>query len=424
MCFRILKRMLHAYLSIWRHRDLRLMIPARAISAFGDDMALLVLTLRVYSDGHGPWSITILLLCATVPIVVLAPLAGRLVDTVPFRTLATTAAVWQAACCVALAFADPLWLVYALVVALQLGQVVANPAWVALVPEIAEPDEVGHAIGASQSLSTIAAVAAPAVAGVLAGGFGYGAPLLIDAVTFAGLGAAALAIRATRRRSAAETAETAEQPPAAYSLRRDTLLWPLLLGICALVLVGESTNVVEVFLLRGPLGAGTIVFGLVAAVLALGVVGGSIFAGRTAPDTVRAMRTAVAALGLALALGLAGLAPTVWIFAAAWLLVGIGNGIANVDASTLMLSRTPEFCRGRVLTTVNAMVRGSSLAAMLLGGLGGTLLGPRTTFVVAGSLMAVAAVALLVRLTRTLSADSVRSAATPSAAPSEAERPA
>jgi len=36
--------MLHDYLSIWRHRDLRLMIPARAISAFGDDMALLVLT--------------------------------------------------------------------------------------------------------------------------------------------------------------------------------------------------------------------------------------------------------------------------------------------------------------------------------------------------------------------------------------------
>ena len=79
--------------SIWRHRDLRLLIPARAVSAFGDDVALLVLTLRVYGEGRGPWSITILLLCATVPIVVLAPLAGRLVDSVPFRTLATTAAV-------------------------------------------------------------------------------------------------------------------------------------------------------------------------------------------------------------------------------------------------------------------------------------------------------------------------------------------
>ena len=389
------------------------MIPARAISAFGDDMALLVLVLRVYADGRGPWSITILLLCATVPVVVLAPVAGRLVDTIPFRTLASVAAVWQAVCCVALAFADPLWLVFALVVVLQLGQVVANPAWVALVPEIAEPDEIGQAMGASQSLSTLAAVAAPAVAGVLAGTFGYGAPLLIDAATFAGLAAAALAIRATRRQSAADPATNAP-PPAAFSLRKDALLWPLVLGVCALVLVGESTNVVEVFLLRGTLGAGTVVFGLVAAMLAVGVVAGSLFAGRNAPDGVRAMRTAVAALVLALMLTAAGLAPVVWLFAVAWAIVGVANGVANVDASTLLLSRTPDFCRGRVLATVNGMVRGSSLAAMVLGGLGGTLLGPRPTFVVAGTLMAVVAVALLVRLTRTLSVGSARSAATPS----------
>jgi len=414
--------MLHDYLSIWRHRDLRLMIPARAVSAFGDDMALLVLTLRVYSAGRGPWSITILLLCATIPVVVLAPVAGRLVDTIPFRTLASVAAVWQAACCVALAFADPLWLVYALVVVLQLGQVVANPAWVALVPEIAEPDEVGHAMGASQSLSTLAAVAAPAVAGVLAGAFGYGAPLLIDAVTFAGLAVAALAIRATRQHAPPGETAAGEQP-AAFSLRGDAILWPLVLGVCTLVLVGESTNVVEVFLLRGTLGAGTVVFGLVAAVLAVGVVAGSLFAGRNAPDGVRAVRTAVAALVLAVMLGVAGLAPVVLVFAAAWAIVGVANGIANVDATTLLLGRTPDFCRGRVLATVNGMVRGSSLAALLLGGLGGTLLGPRATFVAAGALMAVAAVALLIRLTRTLSAGSARSAATPSAPPSEAGRP-
>ena len=326
-------------------------------------------------------------------------------------------------CCVALAFADPLWLVFALVVVLQLGQVVANPAWVALVPEIAEPDEIGQAMGASQSLSTLAAVAAPAVAGVLAGTFGYGAPLLIDAATFAGLAAAALAIHATRRQSAADPATNAP-PPAAFSLRKDALLWPLVLGVCALVLVGESTNVVEVFLLRGTLGAGTVVFGLVAAMLAVGVVAGSLFAGRNAPDGVRAMRTAVAALVLALMLTAAGLAPVVWLFAVAWAIVGVANGVANVDASTLLLSRTPDFCRGRVLATVNGMVRGSSLAAMVLGGLGGTLLGPRPTFVVAGTLMAVVAVALLVRLTRTLSVGSARSAATPSGSPSEAERPA
>jgi MFS family permease len=132
----------------------------------------------------------------------------------------------------------------------------------------------------------------------------------------------------------------------------------------------------------------------------------------------------VAALVLGLTLALAGLAPTIWVFAGAWAFLGVSNGFANVDASTLLLGRTPDFCRGRVLATVNAMVRGSSLVAMLLGGVAGTLLGPRETFVAAGGLMAVVAVALLVRLTRTISVGSARSAATPSGPPSEAERPA
>ncbi|HWQ02342.1 MAG TPA: MFS transporter [Gaiellaceae bacterium] len=414
--------MLHG--SIWRHRDLRLMIPARAISTFGDDMALLVLTLRVFSDGRGPWSITLLLLCATVPVVALAPIAGRLVDSMPFRTLATSAALWQAACCVALALAGPLWAVYALVVALQVGHVVANPAWQALMPEIAQGDELGRAVGVSQTLSTIGSVAAPAVAGVLVGLLGYGAPLLVDAGTFLVLAAAALAIRTRRSHEHPGGAEAPTVPAETFSLRSDVLLWPLLLGLCALVLVGEVTNVVEVFLLRGTLGAGNVTFGLVAAALAAGIVVGSVLAGRPAADPVRARRLAVAALVLGVTIGLAGLAPAIWAFAAAWAFLGVSNGYANVDGTTLVLGRTPDFCRGRVLATVNAMIRGSSLVAMVLGGLAGTLLGPRTTFVVAGALMAVVAIVLLIRITRTLSADSARRVSTPSGHPTATGRPA
>jgi MFS family permease len=409
---------------IWRNHDLRLMIPARAISSFGDDMALLVLMLRVYSDGHGPWSITILLLCATVPVVVLAPVAGRLVDTTPFRTLAASAALWQAACCVGLAVAGPLWAIYALVVALQVGHAVANPTWQALTPEMAHGDELGRVVGISQTLQTIAAVAAPAVAGVLVGVFGYGAPLLVDAATFLALVAAALAIRTKRSHERPQDAQAPAETTEPYSLRADMLLWPLLLGVCALVLVGEVTNVVEVFLLRGTLGAGNVTFGLVAAALAVGIVVGSVLAGRPAADHVRARRMPVAALVLGVTIGLAGLAPAIWAFAAAWAFLGVSNGYANVDGTTLVLGRTPDFCRGRVLATVNAMIRGSALVAMVLGGLAGTLLGPRETFVLAGGLMAVVAVGLLVRFTRMPSSGSLQTAAVPSGPPPEAGRPA
>jgi len=400
-----MKRLLHVSgSSIWRHRDLRIMLPARAISFFGDELAALVLTLRVYSEGRGPWAITGLLLCFAVPVVVLAPVAGRFVDAVPFRTLAVATGIWQGACCFGLAGAGSLWSIYLLVVLLQTGQVVAAPTWQALIPSIAERDEVGRAVGASQALSTVASVAAPAVAGLAVTSLGYGAPLLLDAATFFLLAGAGLALQ-TRRRLARDEGAEAESTGSAdgFSLRSDPLLWPLLIGVCALVLVGEVTNVVEVFMVRGTLGATTLAFGLVAAVLAGGIVVGSMVAGRNASDGVRAQRTVVAALVLAIALALGGLAPGIWLFAGLWAIVGIANGFANVDASTLVLTRTPELSRGRVLARVNGLVRGSSLGALLLGGVAGTTLGPRETFVASGTLMAVFAALLLLRIRGVLS---------------------
>jgi MFS family permease len=387
--------------SIWRHRDLRLMLPARALSSFGDDMALIALTLWAYDQGAGPWSITALLFCAAFPVVVLAPVAGRLVDSVPFRTLAFLTAIWQASCCIALSFGGPGWTTYALVLLLQAGHVVAAPTWQALIPSIARPDEVGRVVSVSQAMNTVAMVTAPAAAGLAVGWFGYSAPLLVDGATFLVLAAAGVAVRA-RRGGDAEHGAAAESkgPSTPFSLRSDALLWPLIVGLCVFVLAGEVTNVVEVFLLRGTLGASSAAYGLVGAALAAGIVVGSLIAGRSASDASRALRSAVVAVGLSLALVTAGLAPTIGVFAATWLALGVLNGLLNADVSTLLLNRTPEAARGRVLANVNAMARASALGAMALGGAAGTLLGPRTTFVGAGALAAVVAVALVVRIRR------------------------
>jgi MFS family permease len=400
-----MKQILHSFsaTSIWRHRDFRLMIPARALSSFGDDVALVVLLLTVYDAGLGPWSITVLLACAAAPMVVLAPVAGRLVDSVPFRTLAATTAAWQALCCVALALGGPLWTTYVFVLLLQAGQVVAAPAWSALIPSIARSDELGRVVAASQALTTAAMVAAPAAAGLAVASFGYSAPLLLDAATFVALGAAGMAIRANRRLGASgEGGEEGAGSNGRYSIRSDALLWPLLAGLCVFVLAGEVTNVVEVFLVRGALGAGIALFGILGAVLAAGIVVGSLLAGRDRPAESRALRSAVVAVILALAIVVAGLAPSIWVFATAWLVLGVANGFLNTDVSTLLLSRTPEAVRGRVLASVNALVRSSTLGAMVLGGAAGTWLGPRTTFVAAGVLSMTVGLLLLARMRRVL----------------------
>jgi MFS family permease len=383
-------------LHVFRHRDLRLALTARAVSSFGDTLALIVLTLRVYSHGLGPWSVTGLLVCAAIPTAALAPVAGRLVDSIPFRRLATLTAIWSAACCVGLAFFEPLWATYALVVALQAGQAIGGPSWQALLPALAEPEELGAAVSASQSTTMLAAVAAPAAAGLAVGWAGYGTPMLVDAATFAVLAAAALAVRSTRTVSDGEASDA--EPAAPFSVRSDPLLAPLVAGICMLVLVGAVTNVVEVFLIRGTLGASSTVFGLVSALFTGALVVGAVLGGRKADDAARARRATVAAIVIAVALAFGGLAPAIWAFAIAWLVLGVANGSINADVSTLILHRTPEAFRGRVLARVGAVVTTSEICALAIGGAVGSLLGARTTFVVSGALMAVVGIGLLVRL--------------------------
>jgi len=393
----IMKQMLRVLQrSVWRHRDLRLMLSAQAVSAFGDDLALIVLMLRVFSHGLGPWSITGLLLCAAVPVAFLAPVAGRLVDSVPFRTLAPAAAAWQAACCAALAFAAPVWSTYALVLALQIGQVVAGPTWQALLPAVVEPEELGRAVSISQASTRLAAIAAPAAAGLAVGTVGYAPPLLVDAATFVVLAIAALCVRTRRVLDAGREASAESSVP--FALRSDSLLWPLVVGICALVLVGGVTNVVEVFLIRGSLGASATVFGLLTGLFAAALVAGALVAGKGAADPTRALRASGAALVIALALVGGGLAPTVWAFAVAWAVLGIANGSLNADVSTLLLKRVPDAFRGRILARVNSMVRSAEMCALAVGGAAGSLLGPRATFVAGGALMAALAAALLARL--------------------------
>ncbi|MDQ6873630.1 MAG: MFS transporter, partial [Actinomycetota bacterium] len=375
--------------SVWRHRDLRIVGPARALSVLGDELALIALLLRVHDTDGGPAGVTLLLMSAAVPTVLLAPWAGRLADQYDSRWLATTSAAAQFCACFALAFSTSPWLVYPLVIALQAGQAVANPTWAALIPKIVGESDIARAQGSLSALLTVGAVAGPAAGGLLTGLGGARLPLLADAATFAILAAAGLAVR-TRRggRSSPPAAGPARLPRAFDGLRglsRDTILRPVFAALMAYIVVGEATNVVEVFLVRDALHGTSAQYGLVGTAASIGIVAGSLLGGQDASLSHRLRWVVLAAAGQALMICLAGLAPSALALVAAWSLLGVANGILNTNTSTLLLTRTPEASRGQVIAAVMGASRACSLAALALGGLAGATLGPRATFITGGA---------------------------------------
>jgi MFS family permease len=392
----------------------------------GDEMALVALLLAVHDTGGGATGISLLLASAAIPTVLLAPWAGRLADRWDSRVLTSLSALAQALVCalMALAISDEVpahpWLLYVLVALLHAGQAVANPTWGALVPRIVGDAEIGRALGATQALMTVAAVAGPALGGVLTGLGGARLPLLADTVTFGVLAVAGLVVRTRRgervtlwrgrrpaeeaRRPRAGADSTVARPAKPRALdglrivRRDLVLWPLFTSLMAFVVVGEATNVVEVFLVRDSLHGSDTAYGLIGMAAAGGIAVGSLLGGRDA-TTARRLRGIVTAAGtMATCLVTAGLAPTLIVVAAAWALLGVANGALNTSTSTLLMTRVPEASRGQVIGALMGASRGFSIGALALGGLAAAVIGPRATFVASGALALAVTVMLAVRV--------------------------
>lgn len=381
-----------------RHPDLRVAVAARTLSVLGDKVTLVVLLLHVAQVGE-PMDATVLLTTFALPVFALAPLAGRIVDEYDSRTVLVSAAALQLVASVGVVVAPGFEALIASVLLLQAGQSVSIPAWSALTPRIVDPPEVGAAVGLMHSLWAAAGLGGAALGGVLYAAIGHRGALLVDTATFAVVTIAGGLVRTRRGRR--YDARTGRLRPAAVAhpirgggwsyVRRDALLRLLVPALCFVALFGEAMNVMEVFLIRGAMGASAQLFGIATAVMLLGAIGGPLLAGRIGSDRARLTCAAVATAGVGVLLAAIGLAPTVWVALPLLLAVGFGEGVLNAVIGAVVVTRPPEPARGRTMAALNGALRGCSVFAMALGGLAGQLIGPRGTYVVFGLLTAAVA---------------------------------
>ncbi|WP_349879442.1 MFS transporter [Micromonospora sp. HUAS YX12] len=402
-----------------RWPDVWLAATARGISSCGDFLAAATLTLALQSAGAGGLAVSGLLLAATLPLVVLAPLTGRLADRVDSRVLLVAAGLAQGAVCLALAYARDPVLVIALVALLATGLAVTQPAIAALVPVMVRPEDLPRAGALNQTAGTLGALAGPALAGLLVGQFGTRVPLLVDAFSYLALVAAGLLIR-TRRggRRAPGGVATAVAPP--WRLRRDPLLTVMVGSVAAVVGAVGAVNVIEVFFIRETLGSSTTVYGLVTGSWTLGIVLGAwLFARvarRLADDGALLGAGLVLLGGCCLAVLVSAAVPSAWLLVPIWLLGGVANGGNNVFDQLLLARRVPEAARGRAFAVFGAAAQGAAMGGYLVGGLLLEVAGPRALVAGCGVAGLLVVVALLGPVRRAVRAERAVARATALAA--------
>jgi MFS family permease len=375
-------------LNIYRgHRDLVIALVGRMVSTFGDGVALVALTLRLQADGAHPYEVGLLLTAGVAPLLLLARPVGRLVDAHDSRRLLVVGGLAEAAAAIPLIVLHSVVPIVLLVAVLGGAASVTGATWSALVPRIVGDDHLAEAVSAQQSLNALALVGAPAAGGLLAGAFGSGVPVAIDAATFVVVTIAAVLVRTRRVPERVPNDEGSSAARGGFAiLRADRVLAPLIAGVALVVLLVGMVDVVLVYLVRVTLHAGGVWYGVVEASWMAGMVAGSLGAGRVGTERGQ-VRATLAGAALACA-GLAGfaVAPVVGILVPLAVLGGVGNGYAGTCLSTLLMARTPDSARGRVAASASAVFGAAQGASLLLGGVVAVVLSPRAIYAIAGVL--------------------------------------
>lgn len=384
-------------------RDLFITLVGRLVSTFGDGVALIALTLRLQADGARAYEVGLLLAAGTIPLLLLARPVGQLVDAHNSRHLLVGGGLVETAATIPLIFLHSIAPIVVLVAVLGAAASVTSATWSALLPRVVGEDHLARAISTQQALQALVLVGAPAIGGLLAGAFGSGLPITVDAGTYVVVTAAAALIHTRRVPERVSTADESSQTRSGFSiLKADRVLPPLLAGMTLVVLLVGMVDVILVYLVRDTLHAAGVWYGVVEASWMAGMVAGAVGASRV--DTERGKQRATIAGGALACAGLAGfaVAPVVGILVPLSVLGGIGNGYAGTCLSTLLTTRIPDSARGRVSAATNAILGSAQGASLLLGGVVAIALSPRAIYAIAGLLgLITTAVIAITNATRT-----------------------
>jgi MFS family permease len=361
---------LNARVRLLRQRDVALTFTSTALSSMGDYLALLALTIKVHDLTGSGWAVGALLLSGLVPLVILSPVAGLLVDRVETVRVLVVTAVAQAGIATALAFAGGLPMILVLSFLLGAGFAITQPALFAMVPRVAGEDRITEANALLEVARWGGATLGPLVGGGLAAGLGTRTALLADAASFVLVAGASLALRARRPPQPPEPGVSArgEARAGMVLLAGDRLLLLVVSVLTGVVLFAAIDNVAEVFFAKDDLGAGDAGYGGMIGAWTLGMVLGSTLIGRRVPAPLLAPALLLASVAVGAAVTLTAAFPAIALAIAMYLCGGLANGVVNVSVRSLIHHRVPDRLRGRAFSAFFGVASTAQILAMGLGG--------------------------------------------------------
>lgn len=357
-------------------------VALQLIAATGDSLAGVALALRVYEQTHAAWAVTAVILALALPVVLLSPVSGLILDRVKLSPLLAVTALAMAAAVSGLGFVHGLGATFALVAAYGTGDSIMRPGVASAVPELANASGATRANGYLTTATLAGQTLGPLLAGVVTGLGGVSLAFWIDGTAYLVAAAGLVSLGLGRRvaHGATGSGEPEREPMRAQIgaglrfLRADPLV-RLLLGVVATVVAFASLSLVaELFLAESVFRAGAGGYAALLAAWTAGMAFGTLAGGRLSEHRLVAatlLGTVVTGLGIAAA----AVSPVLWGALVAYAIGGLGNGFEVVSLRSLLNARAPAEVQGRVFALymaviMGAMSLGTGAAAVLVGSLG------------------------------------------------------
>lgn len=378
----------------WYHplaqRNYRLFVAIQLAGSTGIWMQRLAQDWLVLQLTGSPAAVGVAVALQFLPMLVVGPLSGILVDLYPKRRILLVCQAVTALLAMTLAVLDAgggitVWAVYGCCVALGITSAVDGPARQVFVNEVVGDAALRPAIGLNSAIGQLGAMLGPALGGVLIAKVGSAAAFGANAlVCLAVLGLIA-AIRTSQLYPSAPPLRGRGQVLAGFRYvrhRPSLLLVMLLAGL--LGAFGMNGPVVLAAFAENVWHSGAAGFGMFNTFSALGALAGALLAARL---RTLGRKGIVASAGLfGLTQLIAALMPTQELFVAMLVLVGVMTLLFLTSAATTVQLEAGAEVRGRVLALYLPLLLGGHALGGLLAGWLTEEFGVRTGLVVTGAL--------------------------------------
>jgi MFS family permease len=374
---------------------------AQIISVFGDFLALFavigVLTFRLHATAQ---QVTGVQIAYMLPIAVLGILAGVFVDRWPLKPTMVSSDSIRAGLVLLLIFATQPWHFYAILAGISIVSSFFGPAQGVAIRSAVPLHGLRSANALMQQVMFGMRIIGPAIASFMVASFGPVSCYILDSASFVGsaLLIASLTFIATNKPATPHTAH--EDASALAKIGRDmkqgidfilhhsALLFVILAMAAGMFVLGCFGPLIAVYV-RDSLHASTRAFGIVAAMIGLGMLIGINGLNAFGKKLSNTLLVYSGLCGIAAGLTILTLLPHIWSTILGNLIVGFSVAGIIIPAQTLFQQATPPELMGRVGSTFMSIVFAAQIGGLILSGLLTQHIGVRQVFALCAVLLVI-----------------------------------